>query len=163
MGLGNIGKYVDENWHGGQIEGDFYNHPEMTIEETLKVDKKPKTMVWNWKHAMTRELMRGRHKDGILFKYQEVIRRFGLYDKVSAFLDRNDGFLGWFVVDVANFDDKFGYEDMPEDMRKCNLYAYNATELREIISRSLISENDGTMDGFLNSDEGIHEEISYVD
>ena len=163
MGLGNIGKYVDENWHGGTIQGDFYSHPEMPIEENLKVDKKPKTLVWNWKHAMTRELMRGRHKSEILMKYGNVINRFGLIDKVCAFLDRNDGFLGWFVVDVSNFDDKFGYEDMPEEMRKCNLYAYNATELREIISRSLISENDGSMDGFLNSDEGIREEISYVD
>jgi len=163
MGLGNIGNYMDENWHGGQIEADFFRHPEMTIEETLKVDKKPRTLVWNWRHAMTRELMRGRHKNEILYKYQEVIKRFNLLDKVSAFLDKNDGFLGWFIVDVSNFDDKFGYEDMPEDMRRCNLYAYNATELREIISRSLISENDGTMDGFLNSDEGIHEEVHYID
>ena len=47
MGLGNIGKFIDENWHGGQIDGDFYSHPEMTIEETVRVDKKPSTLVWN--------------------------------------------------------------------------------------------------------------------
>ena len=135
----------------------------MTIEETLRVEKKPRTLVWNWKHAMTRELMRGRHKNEILFKYGAAIERFGIRDKVTSFLDRNDGFLGWFVVDVSNFDDKFGYEDMPEEMRRCNLYACKATELREIISRSLISENDGSMDGFLNSDDGIHEEVTYVD
>lgn len=163
MGLGNIGNYIDENWHGGQIHGDFFSHPEMTIEETRQVEKKPNTMVWNWRHAVVRELMRGRHKNEILFKYQDVIDRFGIRDKVEEFLDRNDGFLGWFVVDVSNFDDKFGYEDMPEEMRKCNLYAYNATDLREIISRSLISENDGTMDGFLDADDGVHEEVRYVD
>ena len=163
MGLGNIGKYIDENWHGGQIEGDFYSHPEMTLEENPKVERKAKPFVWNWRHAMTRELMRGRHKPEILAKYQDVLDRFGVREKVVEFLGKYDGFLGWFIVDVSNFDDKFKYEDMPEEMRKCNLYAYNATELREIISRSLISENDGSMDGFLGADDGIHEEVSYVD
>ena len=163
MGLGNIGKFIDENWHGGQIKGDFYSHPEMTIEETVRVDKKPSTLVWNWRHALTRELMRGRHKSEILAKYRDAIDRFGIRVKVEEFLDRNDGFLGWFVVDVANFDDKFGYEDMPEELRRCNLYAYNAIELREIISRSLTSENDGTMDGFLGADDSVHEEVRYVD
>jgi uncharacterized protein YutD len=163
MGLGDIGKFIDENWHGGQIDGDFYNHPEMTIEETVRVDKKPSTLIWNWRHALTRELMRGRHKNEILVKYRDVIDRFGIRDKAEEFLDKNDGFLGWFVVDVANFDDKFGYGDMPEDLRKCNLYAYNAIELREIISRSLTSENDGTMDGFLGADDSVHEEVRYVD
>ena len=49
MGLGNIGKFIDENWHGGQIDGDFYNHPEeryvagysvneMEIEEKVNRD-----------------------------------------------------------------------------------------------------------------------------
>ena len=163
MGLGNIGKFIDENWHGGQIDGDFYSHPEMTIEETMRVDKKPSTLVWNWRHALTRELMRGRHKSEILAKYRDVIDRFGIRGKAEEFLNKNDGFLGWFVVDVANFDDKFGYEDMPEELRKCNLYAYNAIELREIISRSLTSENDGTMDGFLGADDSVHEEVRYVD
>ena len=163
MGLGDIGNYIDENWHGGTIHGDFYSHPEMTIEETVRVEKKPNTLVWNWKHVVTRELMRGRHKPEILAKYHDVIDRFGIRDKVLEFLDRNDGFLGWFIVDVANFDDKFGYDDMPEEMRRCNLYAYNATELREIISRSLTSENDGTMDGFLGADDSVHEEVRYVD
>ena len=106
MGLGDIGKFIDENWHGGQIKGDFYSHPEMTIEETSRVDKKPSTLVWNWRHALTRELMRGRHKGEILAKYRDVIDRFGIRDKAEKFLDKNDGFLGWFVVDVANFDDK---------------------------------------------------------
>lgn len=164
MGLGNLENYIDENWHGGQIEGDFYTHPEMDIEENGKVEKKPNTLVWNWKHVLTRELMRGRHKPEILSKYKIVIDRFGIHDRVVAFLDKYDGFIGWFIVDVSNFDDKFCYDDIPECMRKCNLYAYNATELREIISRSLISENDGTLDGFLNSnDESIHEQINYVD
>ena len=141
-GLGDIGKFVDENWHGGQIDGDFYSHPEMTIEETTRVVKKSSTLVWNWRHALTRELMRGRHKSEILAKYRDVIDRFGIRSKVEEFLDKNDGFLGWFVVDVANFDDKFGYGDMPEELRKCNLYAYNAIELREIISRSLTRSNE---------------------
>ena len=163
MGLGNLSNYIDENWHGGQIKGDFFNHPEMSLEENPTVEKKPKTKIWNWKHAITRELMRGRHKPEIMSKYQGIMDRFGLTDKIGEFLDKYDGFLGWFIVDVSNFDEKFGYDDMPEDMRKCNLYAYNATELREIISRSLVSENDGTMDGFLNSDENIHEDVKYVD
>lgn len=163
MGLGNLSNYIDENWHGGQIKGDFFNHPEMSLEENPTVEKKPKTKIWNWKHAITRELMRGRHKREIMSKYQDIMDRFGLTDKIGEFLDKYDGFLGWFIVDVSNFDEKFGYDDMPEDMRKCNLYAYNATELREIISRSLVSENDGTLDGFLNSDENIREDVKYVD
>ena len=163
MGLGNISDYMNENWHGGTISGDFFDHQEMPIEENAVVEKKPSKLVWNWKHAMTRELMRGKHKSEILFKYQHVIERFGMLEKVTRFLDKNDGFLGWFVVDVSNFDDKFGYGDMPEEMRKCNLYAFNATELREIISRSLISENDGSMDGFLNADDGIKETVTYID
>ena len=163
MGLGNIGGYIDENWHGGQIDGDYFEHPEMPLEENAKGQSASKGQVWNWEHAMTRELMRGRHKPEILAKYKTVLDRFGIRKEASEFLDRNDGVLGWFIVDVSNFDDKFGYEDIPDEMRVCNLYALNATELREVISRSLISENDGTLDGFLGTEDGVSEEISYID
>jgi hypothetical protein len=27
--LGDISSFINENWHGGQIEGDFFDHPEM--------------------------------------------------------------------------------------------------------------------------------------
>lgn len=163
MGLGNIGNYMDENWHGGQLEGDFFDHPSMDIEENAKVDKPIKQSVWNWKHAFTRELMRGKHKFEIINKYLPMIIRFDIHKQANDFLDKNDGALGYFIVDVSNFDDKFSYEDMPEDLRKCNLYAVNSTELREVINRALVSENDGSMDGFLNSNDNVDEEITYLD
>jgi hypothetical protein len=52
---------------------------------------------------------------------------------------------------------------MPQELRECNLYAINAVELREVINRSLVSEEDGSLDGFLNSDDSIDEEIYYID
>lgn len=163
MGLGNIGGYLDENWHGGQMEGDYFDHPEMPLEENGPVKNVSKGNVWNWRHSVTRELMRGRHKFEIMAKYATVLDKFGIRDEVSRFLDKNDGVLGWFIVDVSNFDDKFGYQDIPEEMRACNLYALNATELREIVSRSLVSEGDGTMDGFLGSDDSLSETVGYID
>lgn len=163
MGLGNIGDYIDENWHGGQIDGDFYEHPEIPIEENNEVAKEAKSSVWNWKHAMIRELMRGHHTCEILIKYMNVMRRFNVISEIRNFLNKYDGLIGWLVVDVSNFDEKFKYEDIPAEMRSSNLYAINATELREIISRSLISENDGTMDGLLNFEDSVDEKISYVD
>lgn len=162
--LGDIGSYLDENWHGGQIQGDFFDHPAMDIEEQpiQQVQKKP-PQLWNWEHVITRQLMRGKHKAQILRKYQVVIDRFKLNEQVQSFLDKNDGLLGYFIVDVSNFDEKFGYEDIPQYMRDCNLFAYGATELREIIDRSLVSENNGTIDGFFNSDDTVDEKITYVD
>ena len=162
MGLGNIEEYLNENWHGGQIEGDYFTHPEMTIEENGRPEKR-KGQLWNWEYSVSRDLMRGRHKSEILAKYKDVMDRFGIRKDVCDFLDRNDCVLGWFIVDVSKFDDKFGYKDIPEEMRVCNLYALNATELREVISRSLVSENDGTMDGFLGGEDGIEEEVNYID
>ena len=162
-GLGNLSAYIDENWHGGQLEGDFFAHPEIDIEENLEVEEKSTKSVWNWKHAITRELMRGKHKYEILSKYKVVIDRFDIYDTVCKFLDKNEGVLGYFIVDVSNFDDKFSYDDIPQELKDCNLYAINAIELREVINRSLVSENDGSLDGFLNSDESVDEEIYYID
>ena len=160
--IGDIGGYIDENWHGGQIDDDMFSHPSFDIAEE-KQEKKEQKVAWNWRHAMTRELMRGNHKNEILFKYKDAISKFGVQDEVSEFLNENDGIIGWFVVDVSNFDSKFSYDDMPEMLRKCNLYAMNATELREIISRSLVSENNGSLDGFLNSDDSLCENVSYID
>ena len=162
-GLGNLSNYMDENWHGGQIEGDFFDHPEMDIEENLQTEEKSTKSVWNWKHAVIRELMRGKHKYEILSKYKTVIDRFDIYDTVCKFLDKNDGVIGYFIVDVSNFDDKFSYDDIPQELKDCNLYAMNAIELREVINRSLVSENDGSLDGFLNSDESVDEEVYYID
>ena len=151
MSLGDIGNFMDENWHGGQIDGDFFEHPEMDIEETAIEEKKESNkLVWNWKHAITRELMRGKHRTEILSKYKNVIDRFDIKELICNFLDKNQGVLGYFIVDVSNFDDKFKYEDMPQ-------------ELREVINRSLVSEEDGSLDGFLNSDDSINEEIYYID
>ncbi|MBR4316792.1 MAG: hypothetical protein IKP65_07530 [Alphaproteobacteria bacterium] len=161
--LGNLSNFIDENWHGGQIEGDFFSHPEMNIEENLRVAKEKKASIWNWKHAIVRELMRGHHKKDIIFKYQDIINKFNLQDKINAFLNKYDGILGYFIVDVSNFDSKFTYDNIPSFMKECNLYAINATELREIISRSLVSENDGSFDGFMNANDNIQEEIHYVD
>lgn len=164
MSLGDIGNFMDENWHGGQIDGDFFEHPEMDIEETVIEEKKESNkLVWNWKHAITRELMRGKHRTEILSKYKNVIDRFDIEELICNFLDKNQGVLGYFIVDVSNFDDKFKYEDMPQELRECNLYAINAVELREVINRSLVSEEDGSLDGFLNSDDSINEEIYYLD
>ena len=163
MSLGNIGDYLDENWHGGQIDGDYFEHPEMPLEENGESIKENKKLVWNWKNVMTRELMRGHHKSEILAKYGNVIDRFNIRKEVLDFLNKNDGVLGWFIIDVSNFDDKFGYDDIPDEMRVCNMYALNATELREVISRSLVSENDGTVDGFLNTEDSLAEEINYID
>ena len=160
---GDIGGYLDENWHGGDIAGDLFSHPEMDITDEPAPAKKEKPVAWNWRHAMTRELMRGRRRDQIVAKYGDAMKKFGVQDEVLEFLDDNDGVMGWLVVDVSNFDAKFGYEDIPEFMRKCNLYAVNATELREIISRSLVSENDGTLDGFLGSDDSVSEKSTYID
>lgn len=161
--LGNLSNFIDENWYGGQIEGDFFSHPEMNIEENLRVAKTKKASIWNWKHAVIRELMRGHHKKDIIFKYQDIINKFNLQDKINAFLNKYDGILGYFIVDVSNFDSKFTYDNIPSFMKECNLYAINATELREIISRSLVSENDGSFDGFMNANDNIQEEIHYVD
>lgn len=163
MSLGNIGDYLNENWHGGQMDGDYFEHPEMLLEENDESIKENKKLVWNWKNVMTRELMRGHHKSEILAKYGNVIDRFDIRKEVLDFLNKNDGVLGWFIIDVSNFDDKFGYDDIPDEMRVCNMYALNATELREVISRSLVSENDGTVDGFLNTEDSLAEEINYID
>ena len=160
--IGDIGGYIDENWHGGQIDGDLFSHPSFDIAEE-KPEKKEQKVAWNWRHAMTRELMRGNHRNEIILKYRDAMAKFGVTDLVLDFLNENDGIIGWFVVDVSNFDSKFSYDDMPEMLKKCNLYAMNATELREIISRSIVSENTGSLDGFLNSDDSISENISYID
>jgi hypothetical protein len=90
MSLGDIGNFMDENWHGGQIDGDFFEHPEMDIEETVIEEKKESNkLVWNWKHAITRELMRGKHRTEILSKYKNVIDRFDIKELICNFLDKN--------------------------------------------------------------------------
>ena len=163
MGLGNINDYINENWHGGQIKGDFFNHPEMDIEQTPAVQRKVKKSIWDWKHTITRELMSGKHKHEILAKYKTIIDKFNIYNIVKGFLDNNDGVLGYFIVDVSSFDDRFTYDDVPDELKSCNLYAINSTELRQIINRSLISENDGSIDGFLNSNDSVDEQVYYLD
>lgn len=166
MGLGDINGYIDENWHGGDIQGDLFSHPEMDVfeekaEQPAETAKKPS--VWNWRHAMTRELMRGKTRQQIMAKYRDTLERFGVFDEADAFLEENFGLLGWLVVDVDNFDEKFGYDDMPANLKAFNLYAVNATELQEVVTRSLVSENDGTIDGFFGSDDSVTETVKYVD
>ena len=161
--LGDLTNFVNENWYGGQIEGDFYDHPQMTLQENLELQKKPSKLVWNWKHAIIRELMRGKHKPEILSKYKVVIDRFGIQNIVRQFLDKNDGVIGYFIVDVSNFDDKFTYNDIPDELKICNLYAMNATQLRQVINRSLVSQVDGSIDGFLSGNDNIDQQIYYYD
>jgi hypothetical protein len=57
--------------------------------------------------------MRGKHKYEILSKYKTIIDRFDIKDVVSKFLDKNDGVLGYFIIDVSNFDENFTYDDIP--------------------------------------------------
>ncbi len=162
MGLGDIGDFIDENWHGGTIDGDFYSHPEMPIEENADAPKKSPAPVWNWEAVLSRELMRGLRADQLLKKYSVLAEKFGVSDEVKAFLDKYYCVLGWFLVDVSRFDDGFGYYDIPSKMRSCNLYAVGSTELREIISRSLVSENDGSFDGLFGGDH-VEETVVYED
>ena len=164
MGLGDIGQYMDENLRQVKpIDEDSFEHFEMPIEENKQLVAPTKKVVFNWKKALTRELMRGKHKDEILRKYHDFFVRYGVLDKAIAFLNQNDGLIGYFVVDVGAFDNKFGYNDIPQFMRSCNLYAINATELQEIIDTMLSSQNDGTLDGFLGADETPERVVRYVD
>lgn len=163
--IGNIDDYIDENWHGGNLQGDFFSHPQMTIEQDdfVEENQQKKNVVWNWEHSLIRELMRGKTREQILYKYQDVIKRFDLQIEFEEFLEDYYGVFGYLVVDVSNFDDKFKYKDMPERLRQTNLFAVNSTELQEVITRTLVSQNDGSIDGFFNSDENIHEEVVYID
>lgn len=167
MGLGDINGYINENWHGGDIKGEFFSNPEMDVfedgDEQKPVTQVKKPSVWNWKHALTRELMRGKTCQQILVKYRDALERFNVLDEATAFLDENFGLIGWLVVDVDNFDEKFGYDDMPKSLKAFNLYAINSTEIQEIVTRSLVSENDGTIDGFFGSDDSVSESVKYID
>ena len=64
MGLGDIGKYIDENHRNGNIEEEgFFDTPEMNIEETKAIPKQAKKRTWNWKKAFAQELMSGKSND----------------------------------------------------------------------------------------------------
>lgn len=164
MGLGNIGQYMDENLSQVRpIDDDSFQHFDMPIEENKQLVAPAKKVVFNWKKALTRELMRGKHTQEILRKYHDFFVKYGVLDKAVAFLNQNDGLIGYFVVDVSVFDDKFGYGDIPQFMRSCNLYAINSTELQEIMDTMLSSQNDGTLDGFLCTSEKPERVVRYVD
>ena len=164
MGLGNIGNYIDENFYKTTpVNEDAFSHPEMPIEENkVRVVPSGKRVIKK-KKALSRELMKGLHKPEILQKYGDFFSKYNVLDKAIAFLDQNDGLIGYFVVDVSAFDNKFGYNDIPAFMRSCNLYAINSDQLQEIKDVGLVSENNGTLDGFLNSNETPKCEVRYVD
>ena len=109
-----IGKFLDENNHGGIIEeNDFFNHPEMEIVENVIEEKKPVKQTWSWKKSIARELMSGKHAQEIYKKYGKLITDSKYFDKIVKYIDTFDGIMGTLVVDVSAFDDKFSYDSIP--------------------------------------------------
>lgn len=167
MESGDIGDFLDENWYGGEIDGDFYEHSknddicDAIDEESPRPQKKQ--CAWDWQYALSRALMSGRHTADILSQYGDALEKLGFLEDARAFLEDNDGWLGYFVVDVSCFDSKFGYKDIPDFMRSCNLFAVNSRSIREVVSRSLVSDSAATVDGYLSSEDGVSEEVYYVD
>lgn len=165
--IGDIGGYIDENWRGGALDMEIGPAHEMPTEVDIQpVDEgvpAGRASVWDWRSVLKRELMRGKCPEEILRKYDGALRRFGAMDDAVYFLKKNFGVLGWLVVDVSCLDGKFRYQDMPEDIRQCNLFAVNSPELREIVSRKLVDETDGSFDGFIGGGDRIVESIRYVD
>lgn len=164
MGLGDIGQYIDENHIGTKpMEDDSFEHFEMPIEENKVRVVPTKKVVFNWKKALSKELMQGKHTDELLRKYGDFFKKYGVYEKALNYLNANDGVIGYFVVDSNAFDDKFTYNDIPEFMRKCNCYSINPKSMQEVFDNNLVSDNDGTLDGFLNTSEKPVSVVRYVD
>lgn len=146
-----IGNFLDENNHGGIIdENDFFNHPEMIITENLIEEKKPVKKVWKWKKSIAKDLMSGKHAQDIYKKYGKLITDSKSFDKIVKYIDTFDGLLGTLIIDASVFDDKFTYESVPEKYRIFNVCAVNSPDMEKVEDVTYGSENDGTMDGFLN-------------
>lgn len=150
-----IGKFLDENNHGGIIEeSDFFTHPEMEIVENTVVEKKePEKVTWKWRKEIAKDLMSGKHAQEIYKKWGKLITDSKYFDKIVKYIDVMDGLLGTVVVDVSVFDDKFVYENIPLKYRKYNMYAINSTDIVKQEDVSYNGGNDGTMDGFLNGND----------
>ena len=164
-GLGNINDFIEENNHGGLIEEDasFYNTTEMPIEENIVVEKVEKPKVWDWKKSVGRALMSGYHTDYILNKYGLLINQSPNKEKILKYLRVNDGLLGYLFVDTSLFDDKFDYSNIPNGMKKYNLYAIHSNNFEKTVTKAIAKSSDGTMDGFLNGDDVIIETCSCQD
>lgn len=161
MSLGDIGKFLDENHYGSAIDvgGDFFAPEELSIEETVvrAVDKSKK---WNWKKAFARELMRGGYPTMIMQKYGAIIKKHNFEKTARKYLDANYGVLGYLVIDASQFNDKFSYEDIPENMRQFNAFVMNSPKIKTTHRISYVNTNDGTMDGFMQSTNRKVEEVT---
>ena len=165
MGLGNIGKYIDENHYGNLIEigGEFFSPPEMKIEDEKTLPKVAKKLRWNWKRSFSQELMAGRHKLDILKRYEASINKFNIAKEAESFLEKNDGIIGYTVVDAGSFDEKFGYKNIPANMKKFNLFVVGARDIKKSSVVNKKNTNDGTMDGFLASTDTVSKTIVAID
>ena len=163
--LGNIHDFIEENNYGGliSVDNDFFQTTEMPIEEDVKVEKKPQIRTWNWKKAIGRALMSGYHTDYILDKYAFLISNSPNKEKILKYIQTNDGLLGYIFIDSSLFDDTFNYNNVPDGMKKYNLYAIHSPNAKEIIETTVKNENNGTMDGFLNTEDTIVKNTSYED
>lgn len=149
-----IGNFLDENNHGGIIEeNDFFNHPEMDIEENMIEEKIPERKVWKWKETIARELMSGKHAQEIYQKYGKLITDSKFFDKIVKYIDKFDGLLGTIIIDASVFNDKFTYDDIPDKYSQFNLFAINSKNMKKVENTTYISDVDGTIDGFLGGDE----------
>jgi hypothetical protein len=149
-----IGKFLDENNHGGIIEeNDFFNHPEMKITENVIEEKKPEIHTWKWRKEISKDLMKGKHAQYIYKKYGKLITDSKNFDKIVKFIDTFDGLIGTILMDCSTFDTTFKFEDVPYQNRQYGLYAINAKNIGQHESVSYGGGNDGTLDGFLNGNE----------
>lgn len=149
-----IGKFLDENNHGGIIEeNDFFNHPEMDIVENVIEEKQPERKVWKWKETIARELMSGKHAKEIYHKYGKLITDSKFFDKIVKYIDKFDGLLGTIIVDASAFNDKFTYDNIPLKYRQFNLFAINSKNMEKVENTTYTSDVDGTIDGFLGGNE----------
>ena len=159
-----IGNFLDENNHGGIIqENDVFTHPEMVIEENIIEDKKPIKKTWNWKKAIAKELMLGKHKADIINKFGKIIENAKNRDKILNYIDKYDGVIGFIVIDSSVFDDKFNFKNIPAKNKEYAKFAINSPKLLEQTSEIVEQEFDGTLDGFLNSDDKATKNIYYID
>ena len=164
-GLGNINDFIEENNHGGLIEenADFYSTTEMPIEENVIVKKVKQPKVWDWKKSIGRALMSGYHTDYILNKYGLLINQSPNKEKILKYLRVNDGLLGYLFVDTSLFDEKFDYSNIPNGMKKYNLYAIHSKNFEKTVSKTVVKNSNGTMDGFLNGNDIIVKTYSCQD
>lgn len=163
MSLGDIGEFLDENNYSGEPIEIGFEDSGMDIEETKFVRPKSKSKKWNWKRCFLRELMRGAPPSQILRKYGDLINKHNFLNTATKFINDNYGVIGFLVIDVSLFDDTFNYSDIPAKMRQFNAFAINSRKARKIVSTDYLNTNDGTMDGFIASDDKQLQTVTYAD